>query len=165
MKKNLIVIQEGMKSCGSACLSSIINYYGGHIPIEKLLEMTNTTKEGTNFYNIAKASEEIGLFAKGYKLATIDKIKNTKMPFISQVIVNNYTHFVVVYKINNEIITIMDPAKGMVKMSTDDFRKIWTSYILLIEPYKTLPLYYENNYLNDVIKNVIKDNSRILKLF
>lgn len=67
MKKNLIVKQEGYKECGAACLLSIIKYYNGYIKINKLVELTCTNKEGTTFYNLKKASENIGLEAKGYK--------------------------------------------------------------------------------------------------
>ena len=52
MKKNLVVKQDGYKECGVACLLSIIRYYGGNIPISMLLELTNTTKEGTTFLNL-----------------------------------------------------------------------------------------------------------------
>ena len=47
MKKNLIVLQEGNKDCGAACLLSIIRYYGGDISLERLINLTKTDKEGT----------------------------------------------------------------------------------------------------------------------
>ena len=162
MKKNYIVIQNGLKDCGSACLLSVIRYYGGNVPMDKLLELTNTTSSGTNFYDITKAANEIGLSSKGYKLNSINKLDETEKPLISQVIINNYKHFVVVYKIKNKIITIMDPAKGMVKLTIDEFNKIWTSYILILTPYKKLPFLEENNYLNSVIKKVIRNNKTII---
>ena len=124
MKRNYIVIQDGIKECGSACLLSVIRYYGGNVEVNRLLELTNTTKDGTNFYDITKAASAIGLSAKGYKLNDINKLNETKKPFISQVIINNYKHFVVVYKIKNKIITIMDPAKGMIKLTIEEFSKI-----------------------------------------
>ena len=52
MNKKLIVLQDGNKECGSAALLSIIRFYDGDIAISKLVEMTNTTKDGTNFLNI-----------------------------------------------------------------------------------------------------------------
>ena len=162
MKKNYIVIQDGIKECGSACLLSIIRYYGGNISLEHLLELTNTTKEGTNFYDMTKAAYEIGLIAKGYKIENISNLFKLENPFISQIVINNYQHFVVVYKIKNNKLTIMDPAKGMVKISIEEFSKIWTGYILTIEPYKKLPEYHENNYLNNIIKYVIKNNKKMI---
>ena len=162
MKKNYIVIQDGIKECGSACLLSIIRYYGGNISLEHLLELTNTTKEGTNFYDMSKAAYEIGLIAKGYKIENISNLLEIENPFISQIVINNYQHFVVIYKIKNNKLTIMDPAKGMVKISIEEFSKIWTGYILTIEPYKKLPEYHENNYLNNIIKYVIKNNKKMI---
>ena len=49
MRKNCIIIQDGIKECGSACLLSIIRYYGGNVSMPRLLELTSTTKERTNF--------------------------------------------------------------------------------------------------------------------
>ena len=162
MNKKYIVIQDGIKECGSACLLSIIRYYKGNISMSKLIELTKTTKEGTNFYNLKEAANEIGLSAKAYKIDSIDKLYQIEKPFISQVIINNYKHFVVVYKMHNKIITIMDPAKGMVKMKEGDLNKIWTGYILILEPYKQLPTYDNNNYLFDIIKNTLNNNKKMI---
>ena len=74
MKKNYTVIQDGIKECGSACLLSIIRYYGGNVSLERLLELTKTNKDGTNFYNLKEAANEIGLVAKGYKVDDVDKL-------------------------------------------------------------------------------------------
>lgn len=160
--KKITVIQDGIKECGAACLLSIIKYYGGNVSLERLLELTNTTKEGTNFYNIQQASNEIGLISKGYKIENIDKLDLVEKPFISQIVKNNYKHFVVVYKIRNDKITIMDPAKGMIKITKEDFNKMWTGYILILEPYKKLPIYNENNYIFTILKYVIYNNKKII---
>lgn len=156
------VLQDGIKECGSACLLSIIKYYGGNISIERLSELTKTTKEGTNFYNLAKAAKEIGLNAKGYKLDNIENIINIEKPFISQIVVNNYKHFVVIYKMKNNKLTIMDPAKGMEKMNIDEFKKLWTGYILIFEPYKKLPIFNDNNYIFSILKNILSNNKKII---
>ena len=161
MKKN-IVLQDGIKECGAACLQSIVRHYGGNISLERLLELTKTNKEGTNFYNISEAANEIGLISKGYKIEEIDKLLEIEKPFISQIVTNNYTHFVVVYKIKNNNITIMDPAKGMIKLNLEDFKNLWTSYILILEPYKKLPVYNENNYIISILKGIITNNKKII---
>jgi len=161
--KNYEVLQDGLKDCGSACLLSIIKYYKGNVSLERLLELTNTTKEGTNFYDISLAGEEIGLNSKGYKVDSFNELLNIDKPFISQVVIDNLKHFVVVYKIKNNKITIMDPAKGIVKISVKEYLSIWTGYILILEPYKPLPVYSENNYVKNIIKNIIINNKNIIK--
>lgn len=161
MSKKIEVIQDGIKDCGSACLLSVIRYYGGNVPREELLKLTNTTKEGTTFYDLQQAAYEIGLSSKGYKVDN-NQISELKTPFISQVIINNYFHFVVVYKIKKDIVTIMDPAKGIVKIKLSDYLNIATCYIMLFTPYKKLPKYNETNYLKEVIIIVIKTNKFLL---
>ena len=162
MSKKIVVIQDGIKECGSACLLSIIRYYDGNIPMPELIKLTNTTKDGTTFYDIKEAAYEIGLSVKGYKVENASKLYELTKPFISQVIINNYLHFVVVYKIDNDNVTIMDPAKGMVKMSLTEYLNIYTGNILLFEPFKELPKYNESNYIKSVIKSIIKSNRLII---
>jgi len=160
--KKIKVLQDGIKECGAACLLSIIKYYGGNVSLERLLELTKTTKEGTNFYNLGEAAKEIGLITKGYKIDDIDKLNEIEKPFISQIVINNYNHFVVIYKIKNEKITIMDPAKGMLKINLNEFKKMWTGYILILEPYKCLPKYNENNYIISILKDILSNNKKII---
>ena len=162
VKKDYTVLQDGIKECGSACLASIIKYYGGNIPITKLVEMTNSTKKGTNFYYLAKAAHEIGLSTKGYKINDLKELSQVDLPCICQILKNNYYHFIVIYKIKDNIIHIMNPSIGMEKIKVDEFKKIYTGNILTLVPFKILPIYKENNYLNMIIKNIIKENKIII---
>lgn len=160
--KKFVVLQEGIKECGCACLLSIIRYYHGNVSVERLLELTRTNKDGTNFYNLEVAGKELGLMSKGYKVDNIKKLQEINRPFISQVIINQMKHFVVVYKVKNEIITVMDPTKGMVKMKVCEFEKIFTGNILVFEPYKKLPVYQEDNYVLEILKEIINNNKKIV---
>lgn len=162
MRKKCIVLQDGFKECGSACLLSIIRYYGGNVSMERILELTKTGKDGTNFHNMSLAGLELGMMSKGYFIDNINDLDNIEKPFISQIVINNYHHFVVVYKINGEKITIMDPAKGMENISISEFLKIFTGYILIMEPTKKLPIYNDNNYLLNTIKEIIISNKKII---
>lgn len=162
MQKKYVILQDGLKECGSACLLSIIRYYNGNISLDRLLELTKTNKDGTNFYNLSLAAKEIGFDSKGYKIDDISKLEEIESPFISQIIINNYNHFVVVYKIKNNKMTIMDPAKGMINISLDKFKSIFTGYILILKPYKKLPIYNESNYLLNIIKETLFNNKNII---
>jgi len=162
MNKRLIVLQDGNKDCGSAALLSIIRFYGGDIPISKLVEMNNTTKEGTNFLNLKYTASQIGLNSVGYKIEDFNLLYELKFPCIVQIIDNNYTHFVVIYKIKNNKLLIMDPAKGKIIMSKDDFINKWTGYIMLFEPYKKLPIYKESKFLNKLIYDILLKNKKLI---
>lgn len=160
--KKYVVLQEGIKECGCACLLSIIRYYHGNVSVERLLELTKTNKDGTNFYNLGIAGKELGLMSKGYKVDDTKKLCEINRPFISQIVINQMKHFVVVYKIKNEIMTIMDPAKGMVKMRGYEFEKIFSGNILIFEPYKKLPVYQEDNYVLEILKEIITNNKQLV---
>ena len=165
MKNKLIVLQEGNKDCGAASLLSVIRYYGGDISIDRLLEMTKTTKEGTNFYNMSEAVSKFRLIAKCFKVDDIEKIKNIDVPFIVQLNNKNYMHFVVVYRVNNNKVTMMDPAKGKCIVDIFDFANMWTGYIMLFEKMGNVPTYRGNKVLNNIIlTTLIKNKSTILFL-
>ena len=151
MKKKLIIKQDGFKDCGAACLLSIIRYYGGDIAKGRLIELVKTTKDGTSFYNISLAASHLGFAAKGFKVDEIDKIKEVNLPFISQVNKNGYMHFVVVYKINNNKVLIMNPSTGKEVIDIFDFSNMWTGYILLLEKVSELPVYKSNKIIKKII--------------
>lgn len=166
MKKKLIIKQDGFKDCGAACLLSIIRYYGGDIAKGRLIELVKTTKDGTSFYNISLAASHLGFAAKGFKVDEIDKIKEVNLPFISQVNKNGYMHFVVVYKINNNKILIMNPSTGKEVIDIFDFSNMWTGYILLLEKVSELPVYKSNKIIKKIIFKVLNDNkSNIIIVF
>jgi len=162
MQKKLIVLQEGSKECGSAALLSIIKYYGGNISLNKILELTNTTKEGTNFYNIKHAAREIGLEGKGYKLESLNSIKNISPPILCQINYNGYLHFIVIYKIKNSSVVTMDPSYGKKVFSKEEFSKIWTGYIMIFRPIKQLTNISENRFLNTIIFHTLQENKKLV---
>ena len=167
MKKNIIIKQDGYKECGAACLLSIIRYYDGNIPINRLLELTCTNKEGTTFYNIKEASEKIGLEAQGFKIDNkeISSLKEIKLPSICQIIVNNYTHFIVLYKIFDNKILIMDPSVGLKKITIEKFKEMWTGNILIFSKKMKIPYINEEKYLNKLIgETIIKNKSIVLNI-
>lgn len=162
MKKNLIVMQEGSKDCGAACLLSIIRFFGGDISLDRIVDMVKTTREGTNFYNISDVAGKFGLVTKCFRVDDIDKIKNISTPFIVQVSNNGYNHFIVVYKINNNKITIMDPARGKSNLDIFDFSNMWTGYIMLFEKVSNIPTYKEDKVLNKIIYTTLIKNINII---
>ena len=164
MNKKCIVIQNGYKECGSACLLSIIRYYKGNIELNKLVELTKTDKNGTNFYNMSEAIIDLGLQSKSYHVDNFEQLLSIGKPFICQLLIDGYYHFIVVYKIGNTL-TIMDPAKGRVNMPKSEFLKLFTGYILIPTPYRKIPYIKEENYITKVVADTITNNYKlILKL-
>lgn len=75
-------------------------------------------------------------------------------------------HFVVVYKINNNKVLIMNPSIGKEVIDIFDFSNMWTGYILLLEKVSELPVYKSNKIIKKIIFKVLNDNkSNIIIVF
>lgn len=162
MKKDYIVRQFDLKDCGVCSLASIIKYYKGYIPMETLRIDTNTTKDGTNAYNLIKAAKKYGLNGIGKKLNNLEE--NKIFPAIAHLrLSNGLEHFVVIYSINKKYVKIMDPAIGFIKKSREEFNKEWTNTLLIFVPYKEIPIIKKNKTTLSIIYNILLKENKLLK--
>lgn len=162
MNKKYIVRQNDIKDCGICCLESIIKYYGGFIPLETLRLDTKTGNNGTTAYNLIKTAKKYGFNATGRKNVKL-KDKNILIPAIAHIITEKgLNHFVVIYKISKKHVTIMDPAKGYVKISCEEFDKSWTNIILIFKPYKKIPLQKIQNNIVTYFFNIISNQKELI---
>lgn len=150
MKKFPIIKQEDSKDCGAACLSMIIQYYGGHIPYEMLKDDLEVSKAGISANQIVQVAHKIGFEAKGIE-GSFQEFQEEAiiLPCIAHVIIGeNYYHYIVLYEINEKkkYLTIGDPSKGIYKISFSEFEKIWNHVILTFYP-KTPITYIEPNHI------------------
>lgn len=134
MKKKCIVKQHDIRDCGAACLSSIGSYFGIHLPIAKIRQLAHTDKRGTNLLGLIEGAEKMGLIAKGVR-APLEALSEIPTPTIAHVILEGQLqHFVVIYKVEKDTIHVMDPGEGKMKTySVEDFAKIWSGVLVLIE--------------------------------
>ena len=144
MKKYPFVKQEGIKDCGVACLSMIINYYKGYVNYERLIDMTKTNKNGSSALNIIEAAKNIGFKANGIK-TDLEHIKNKKinLPCIAHVTIDKtYKHYVVIYEINykKKELIVADPSSKIKKIKFDLFNDIWDGIIITLYPFKPIPV-------------------------
>lgn len=129
-----IIKQHDITDCGAACLASIAIHYGLDLPIARIRQYASTDKKGTNVLGLIEAAERLGFSAKGVK-GDFENLQDIPLPVIAHVRQNNLDHYVVLYKVSEGTIEIMDPAYGeMKKLTPDDFRQIWTGVLLLLLP-------------------------------
>jgi ATP-binding cassette subfamily B protein len=58
-------LQLDQSDCGVACLLSILKLYDGNHSIEKLRELSGTTKQGTTLLGLYQVANQVGLTAEG----------------------------------------------------------------------------------------------------
>lgn len=161
MKKNLYVKQDDHMDCGVSCLLSIIRYYNGDAAKEYLRDMTETSKDGVNAFNLLKAGKSIGFDCYGIN-ASINDICD-HVPVIAHVVLEkSYQHFVVIYKVNmkKNTITIMDPSYGIKNVSFESWHNMTTNNYLLFKPIKVIPKLVNNNKFMNIIWPFISNNKK-----
>jgi ATP-binding cassette subfamily B protein len=121
------ILQQDQSDCGVACLLSLIQYYGGGGSLEKLRELSGTTKQGTTLLGLYQTANKIGFTAQGNE-ADIQAVIDHKEPLILHVLIEEkLQHYVVCYGYKNDKFIIGDPAKGIVYYTIEELEKVWVS--------------------------------------
>ena len=89
--------QHDQSDCGVACLLSLIQFYGGSDNLEKLRELSGTTKQGTSLLGLYQSSNQLGFTAQGNE-ADIQAIIDHKEPLILHVVIEErLQHYIICY--------------------------------------------------------------------
>lgn len=138
-----MVVQKSVNDCGIACLLYVLKYFGKNVTYKKLEEKIIKEKDGISAYEIIKVSKEFGISSCGYKNLKVNK--NLTFPLIAHTINNNVQHFVVVLKVSNNNVYIMDPSYGLITKQKDEFNKSYTGVAILFKNHNP---YLLNNVIN-----------------
>jgi len=127
--------QRDITDCGAACLASVAAYYQLEIPIARIRQKAGTDKQGTNVLGMIEAAAFLGMNARGVK-GPFEALTAVPLPVIIHVLIqNSLHHYCVLFKINKQTVTLMDPGPGkLIKMSHKEFKTIWTGVVILISP-------------------------------
>jgi ATP-binding cassette subfamily B protein len=148
-KKYFCVKQHDITDCGAACLATISKQYGFRTTITKIRETAGTDKQGTNAYGVIKAAQQLGFTAKGVKGDKQAFFSEFPLPCIAHIIADGgLLHYVVIHKISKKKIVIADPAKGIVKLTPEEFfgekaeegkppAYLWSGVLVLMVPDQT----------------------------
>ncbi len=160
MKKIPVVKQRDIKDCGPCCLSSILKYYNGFVPLEIIHNDCYTNVNGTTAYHLISALNKYGFDSYGLKT---DKItKDLLMPAVLHLqLKNGLNHFVVVYKVTKNYIVIMDPAKGVVKMPLNEFYEIFSGIVVVCYPKGNEIIKREETSIFKNIYQMLKENKKL----
>ena len=125
--KKSSVFQHDSSDCGSACLVSIIRYYGGNSTIEKIRKLSGTTQSGSSMLGLYQAAYESGMDATGYEASIKEIIAYSNVLILHVTPEKGLDHYIICFGYENGRFIIWDPAKGLTIMSEDELGKIWLS--------------------------------------
>lgn len=116
--------QLDLMDCGATCLRMIAKHYGKAISIDKLRKLSEYSREGVSLGGISKASEIIGFKSLAVSIPISDITEDAPLPCVLHW---NQNHFVVLFRASKNTFTIADPAKGILKLSKQEFEQSWIS--------------------------------------
>jgi ATP-binding cassette subfamily B protein len=131
--RKAFTLQQGQSDCGIACLSTIIKYHNGFVQLERIREISGTSKLGTTLLGLYHAAVQLGFNAQGLEAESIDNLRELEEPALLHVIKHgNFQHYYVFFSFDNEDnIIIGDPAKGIITVTKYELEKEWASKALL----------------------------------
>ena len=136
-------------SCGPYSLMVVAKMFGINVDSVSISHLAGTTPKGTSMKGLADAAYKLGLQARGMKISLRQLLK-LKPPIIAYV---NPNHYLVIDKILEDRLHVIENTKPPHFISLPEFKKIWDGYVLVIFPKRSM----DRNQPNIQIDNPVYD--------
>lgn len=153
--RKYLVKQHDSTDCAAACLATICLSYKKEVSITRLRDILGTDIKGTTLSGLESGAKKLGFNTKAIRVNQESFVGNYSLPAIAHVLTKEgLSHFVVIHKIKNNRVTILDPAKGMEKNSVDEFFNVFDGILLLLVPNNDFRV--EKNKNNSILLKFIR---------
>ena len=133
--KKYLVKQHDATDCAAACLATVCMYYKKEITITKLRDILGTDIKGTTLKGLEDGANRLGFDTKAIRVDKEGFTSKYTLPAVAHLITDQgLSHFVVIHKVKKDKVTILDPAKGIVKETVEEFFKSFDGVLLLMVP-------------------------------
>ena len=129
-----VVMQLETLECGAAALAMVMAYYGKWVPLEQVRIDCGVSRDGSNAKNVALAAIHYGFEVEAFHMTPKGIREQGRFPCI---IHWNMNHFVVLDGFRGNHAYINDPARGEVKVSSEEFDKSFTGAVIVPTPSDT----------------------------
>ena len=117
-----LIHQQHFNDCGPAVLQMIAEYYGMSYTREEILAECRLTEDGISLFDLQRAAESIGLRTLSIRCTIEELVERIPMPAIALWTGN---HYVIVADVDDNCIHVLDPARGSMNYSYNEFQSGW----------------------------------------
>lgn len=167
MYKYPIYKQDNNYSCGAYCIKMMLKYYHLNIEVKEIKEKCKMTNDGISVYGMVKCLQSYHFDVKAYQCDLSTLLKEAKLPCILHIVENEFTHYVVLYKVIKNSLLVGDPAKGLVKISINEMQSKYTGICICIHHvgrYVVSKQHQELSFTTFVVDHLKKNYEYIIKL-
>lgn len=127
---------------GAACLASVAEFHHRRVRYVGFASAPPASRWASNVLGLVDSAIAIGFAAKAVRLPS-DGLRNIDLPAIAETITAGSedapVHYVVVYRVNERAVVVMDPADGHVHhLTSAEFAARWTGVAVVLLPTERL---------------------------
>lgn len=140
IKNRNLVRQRYDYSCGSAALTTLLNFYLGlEVDEQRVMNglLTYGQKEkiiarrGFSLADMKRFVSAIGYKSGGFR-GEFSDLEELTQPAVLRIVYGDFQHFVVLRDVIDDRVFIADPAFGNLSLTKDEFLKIWDNILFLV---------------------------------
>ncbi len=120
------------RDCGAAVFASVARYFRHHLTLEQARNLVGTDRNGTTLAGLRDGGRAIGLDARPAH-ATYPALGKLPMPAIAH-LNGREGHYVVVYRWTSKDVIVLDPNRGLERLSREQFEDRWSGYLVELRP-------------------------------
>lgn len=150
--------QMQQTECGLCCLAMILQYYKSQETLAEIREELDVGRDGLKLSQMYTYAKNRKLFSKVFSCG-MSGLKELPLPAI---IFWNNQHYVILEKVTDHKITIVDPATGRAALSYEDFAEGYSNVVMIIVPTEEFQAKREKRHIWD---RVLKETVLKRKLF
>ena len=125
-----VILQTEAAECGLACLAMIASYHGHKINLNGLRAQHAASLRGSTLADLIQIADQLQLASRPLRLE-LDHLTELKLPCILHW---DFNHFVVLTRVQQDRVTVHDPASGERDLALADFSKHFTGIALELMP-------------------------------
>jgi predicted double-glycine peptidase len=135
---NLVREQHDL-SCAAAALATLLTFhYQNAVSAEQVFismyengDRDRIGRDGFSMLDMKRFLSSFGFTANGYR-ASLDRLRDLGIPAVALVDLRGYSHFVVITGIDDDKVTIADPAMGAKSYQRAAFEDMWNGVLFLV---------------------------------